>query len=183
MKICRTPPWASYKITINPGVWMIFLGCGCMCNCVRPKRQTVRIGIVFVVVVLALFPQRRCPRRERQASRTVEPMSKNSLTPGGRGPRPTLPAGGGAGGAGGVAAGDAAGAAAGPGPEPAITPAAAGGRDRFLQTTRCRKNPVAVGGAGRGPSKFGLPSASLGTPGVGIRRPLRHKSGWDRRRR
>ena len=47
---------------------MIFLGCGMHVQLHQAQRQTVRIGIVFVVILLALFPQRRCPRRERKAT-------------------------------------------------------------------------------------------------------------------
>src|SRR4029077_20307448 len=122
--------WASYKITINLGVWMIFLGCGCMCNCVRPKGRQCASGLSLLLSSLRAFRSAAAHGVNGRPPGTVEPMSKNSLMPGGRGPRPTLPAGGGVGGAGVVAAGaPLAGVAAATGPDPAITPGAAGGRE------------------------------------------------------
>ena len=175
MKICRTPPWASYKITINPGVWIIFLACGCMCNCVRPSGKQCASGLSLLLLSLRSFRIAAAQGVNGRPPGTVEPISKNSLTPGGRGPRPTLPAGGGPGGGGadadlgaGVDAVPPAGAGVGTVPDPAITPAGAGRRLRFPSNSQIPSKsgwPSAVRGVG--PSIFGLPSASFGTPGVG----------------
>src|SRR5580700_9106818 len=115
---------------------MIFLACGCMCNCVRPRGRQCASGLSLLLLSLRSFRSAAAQGVNGRPPGTVEPMSKNSLMPGGRGPRPTPPTptdGGPGAGAGVVAAGgvveDAAGAAAGGDPDPAITPGAPGLRE------------------------------------------------------
>src|SRR5215469_15330429 len=49
VRICRTLPFASYRMTISRWVWTIFRGCGCMWSWVRPSGRHFASGLSLLL--------------------------------------------------------------------------------------------------------------------------------------